>query len=312
MTRHRIAALVLLLGATAAPSARADDKEACVEAYHGAQKLRAANRLLGAREQLIRCAQAPCAKFMTRDCTAWLAEVEARIPSIVPFVKDSSGAEISDATVSMDGTVIARQLDGHAIDVEVGRHEFTFTLAGGERFDLSYVVLEGQKAQRVGVTVPAPPPPRAAGPEPAPPAGAPAPAKPAVVEEPAASRAANVESEWSGRKTLGLVLGGVGIAGLATGGAAGVLAAWSAAAQKNDCASTTSCANRTQAQTDHDSAATAATVSTVALIAGGVFVVTGAVLFATAPGGPRSERAAVEVVPGVAPGSAGMWIRGRF
>jgi hypothetical protein len=66
------------------------------------------------------------------------------------------------------------------------------------------------------------------------------------------------------------------------------------------------------AQTDHDQAATAATVSTVALVAGGVFVVAGAVLFATAPGSSQSDRAGLEIVPGAAPGSAGMWIRGRF
>jgi hypothetical protein len=303
-------ALLGLLAASLAVAsiARADDKAACVNAYGNAQKLRNANQLVSAREQMRLCAQSTCPKFISRDCTAWLVDVEPRIPTIVLFAKDSGGAEISNASVSMDGVVLAQQLDGHAIEVDAGRHTFTFAFANGAKLDQSYVVLEGQKDQRVGVTVPAP----AAPASPAGPSGAPpeqVPATPAS-SEPQPSRG-------SGRKTLGLVVGGVGVAGIAVGAVTGVMAMSAFSSQKTDCHSSApgDCTNHAQAVQDHNNASAMSTVSTVGFIAGGALLATGAVLFFTAPragGAEGSPQAGVQVVPSAAPGWAGLSLNGRF
>jgi hypothetical protein len=305
-----VTGLLGLLAASLVASsvASADDKTACVNAYGSAQKLRNDNQLVSAREQMRLCAQPTCPKFISRDCIAWLVDVEPRIPSIVLFAKDSGGAEISNASVSMDGVVLAQQLDGHAIEVDAGRHTFTFAFADGTKVDQSYVVLEGQKDQRVGVTVAAPaPPPPAAGPNGATPPE-PLPATPASTEQPPG---------WSGRKTLALVVGGVGVAGLAVGAITGVMAMGSVSSQKNDCHSSApgDCTNHAQALLDHDSASTESAVSTVGFIAGGALLAAGAVLFLTAPrnrGTEGSPAARVEVVPSAAPGWAGLSVNGRF
>jgi hypothetical protein len=121
-------------------------------------------------------------------------------------------------------------------------------------------------------------------------------------------------STWNTRKTLALVVGGAGIAGVAIGGIFGGVAAskWSGAKGE-------SCPNCTQAQfqqatSDQSSATSAATGSTVAFIAGGALVAVGAVLWFTAPSGhvtPPSATA-LRVIPEIGPGSGGLVVQGGF
>jgi hypothetical protein len=301
-----IGSLVVVL--TLSSTGHADDKASCVDAYGKAQKLRGANQLVSAREQLRVCAQSTCPKFIARDCATWLVDVESRLPSVVLFAKDSSGGEVSQATVSVDGTVVAQQLDGHAIEVDGGRHVFTFTLPDGKKIDQTYVVLEGQKAQRVGVEIPAAAPPSGG------PAGGPA-GKAADQVWGAGQPAESNASSWNGRKTLAAVVAGVGVAGIGVGTAFGVTAMSSASNQKSACASSANCTNRAQALTDHSNAANASTLSTIGFIAGGALVATGVVLFFTAPKGQEKAdgtSARLQVVPDASPAGAGVLLRGRF
>jgi hypothetical protein len=71
-------------------SARADDKKVCSDAYEKAQSLRDEGKLVTARDQMRTCARATCAKFIAKDCATWLADVEARIPSVVLSATDAS------------------------------------------------------------------------------------------------------------------------------------------------------------------------------------------------------------------------------
>jgi hypothetical protein len=110
-------------------------------------------------------------------------------------------------------------------------------------------------------------------------------------------------------------VGGVGVAGVAAGAITGLMAISSVSSQKNDCHSSApgDCVNHAQALQDHDSASTLSTVSTVAFIAGGALLATGAVLFFTAPRSTEGSQAArVEVIPSAAPGWAGLSVAGRF
>jgi hypothetical protein len=288
-------------------TARADDKAACSDAYGKAQRLRGANELVSAREQLRICARPTCTKFIARDCTAWLVDVEARLPSIVLFARDASGAELTQITVSMDGSVIAEQLDGHAIEVDGGQHAFTFVFPDGTKIDQSYVVIEGQRAQRVGITVPPAHPRDARVPENA------QPTPPSPVSETSRGDTAT----WSGRKTIAVVVAALGVAGLVLGTVVGESAVSSYSNQQSDCHSSApgDCLYRSRAQTDHNSAVTDSTISTVAFAAGGALVATAALLFFTAPGPESTERpasAALQVLPGALPAGAGIWMRGRF
>jgi hypothetical protein len=309
MIRQTTALVVFLLVSLAMSfTARADEKGACADAYGKAQRLRGANQLVSAREQLRVCARPTCTKFIARDCAAWLVDVESRLPSIVLFARDASGAELSQATVSIDGSVIAEQLDGHAIEVDGGHHEFTFVFPDGTKIDQSYVVFEGQKAQRLGVTLPPAHPPDARASATAPPT------RPSAVSDTSTRETAS----WNGRKTFAVVVGGIGVAGLALGTVFGMQASASYSNQQNACHSAApgDCSNHALAQTDHTSAVSESTFSTLGFVAGGALVASAALLFLTAPQAPERTdgpaSAALQVLPIAGPAGAGLWMRGGF
>jgi hypothetical protein len=116
-------------------------------------------------------------------------------------------------------------------------------------------------------------------------------------------------SNGSPLKTVGLVVGGVGVAGLIAGAIFGV-----EALSKNSSANSGHCGGSLGSANDCDStgvslrhdAVTFGNVSTVAFIAGGVLAAGGATLFLVAPSSH------VEVGAGAGAGSAGVLVRGTF
>ena len=107
-----------------------------------------------------------------------------------------------------------------------------------------------------------------------------------------------------------MVLGGVGVVGLVVGGVMGASASSSWSSSQSECQSPTSCSNHAQAVNDHDSAVSAATVSTVAFIGGGVLVAAGAVLWFTAP--KARPQTGLRIVPSVGANGAGLTLAGGF
>ena len=100
---------------------------------------------MSTREQLRVCARSNCTAFIAKDCTTWLVEIDARIPSVVLAAREAGGSELVNVTVSMDGKVIAQKLDGRSIEIDPGQHTFAFALPDGRKVDQSILVLEGQK-----------------------------------------------------------------------------------------------------------------------------------------------------------------------
>ncbi len=156
-----------------APSAKADPQNACADAYGRAQELRSKRKLVGAREALRVCSQQTCAAFIVKDCTTWLDEVQASLPSVVPVATDAAGNDIAGVRVSMDGEVLFDSSDGRSVDVDPGQHTFTFELKGGSATESPavvkrVVVAEGEKNKRIAASFPkvgagqalAPPPPQ--------------------------------------------------------------------------------------------------------------------------------------------------------
>nr|UXE44480.1 hypothetical protein Hi04_10k_c2441B_00028 [uncultured bacterium] len=278
-----------IFASTLASTSRADDandgKKACADAYTQAQTLRDAHRLKEARAQLRTCAQTSCAAFIVKDCTEWLAAVERVMPSVVLVAKDARGSSLSKVAVSADGTPLTGMLDGGAIEIDPGSHTFVFVAEDGARAEVPYTVMEGQKAQAVAVTFPALPAP-------------PTPPLPSV-EPPPDRSVASRTSFWTVQRTLGVVTAGVGVAGVAVGSVFGVLMLSAANAQKNHCASPTSCTAYGTASTDHSTAVKDGNAATAAFIAGGALIAGGAILFLTSP----SDKAQVGLT--VAPGNRG-------
>ncbi len=143
--------LGILLGAIIRPGmAHADEKQQCVAASEKAQQLRNAGRLTEAREQLVQCGRNECPKLVQQDCSEWMREVLAILPTVVPGAKDKDGRDIVDVNVSIDGKLVTETLDGKAIPVDPGVHTFRFERKGRPTTDTKAPSVEEQVVIRQG------------------------------------------------------------------------------------------------------------------------------------------------------------------
>ncbi len=207
--------------------------------------------------------------------------------------------------VSRDGTNVSEASFGVPIPVDVGPHAIEATAAGHKAFKTSATV--SKDGETVEVTIPK---------LEAEPVAAPAPAS-APSPAPAESTKATVDGA-SGQRTIGLVVGGVGVAGLAAGAVTGLMAMGKSSDAKAICANDGPCASR-EAVDASDSAKTLGLVSTIAFIAGGVGLAAGAALVFTAPKEADADarsaartRRTIRVAPSAGPNSGGLTVVGVF
>jgi len=209
----------------------------------------------------------------------------------------------ADQRVTRDGTIVGAAEWGTPLPLDPGAHRVEAVAPGKTTWSTSVSVPPQASAEVqvppledavAAVPVPVPLPPPVVHPPPPPPA----------------------ESRGGTQVVLGLVVGGAGVAGLAAGAVLGLesLSHWSAA--KNACPSLicpTTAASTTGQQASND-AKTTADMSTVAFIAGGVLLATGAVIFFTAPGrsGTREGAAAWQLAPLVVRDGGGLALGGAL
>ena len=281
MMGPRASARWILAGmlAAAAP-ARADDQELCLDASSSAQDLRRDKRLGEARAQLLVCARESCPAVVRRDCAEWLVEVDAAMPTVVITAKDDRGADIVAARILVDGKLFLDHLEGKALPIDPGVHAVHVEVEGATPQDQQLVVREGEKNRLVELTIARPvvvepPPPVTAPPVTAPPVTAP----PVTTPTPHPVDAPAPDDPQRLRRHLGLAAIGVGVVGIGIGTAFGVKASskWSDA--KDACGA--GCTAGTPAYALREDARSAATISTVSFITGGLAVAGGAVLFLT-------------------------------
>jgi hypothetical protein len=190
------------------PSARASalpTKEACVAANEEAQALRRRGRLLAARADLELCVNEGCPGPVREDCVERLADVNAAIPSVVLEVKDASGNDLSAVHVAIDGRAFADRIDGRALELDPGEHNFVFEAPGHAVAEKRAVILERDRARRLAVVLDPLEVPR-----PNPPDRQPDPARPSPM--------------GFTQRRVGLVVGGTGLAGLLAGAVLGIRA----------------------------------------------------------------------------------------
>jgi len=96
------------------------DVNACLDAAESGQALRANSQLLEAKQSFIACAAASCPKAVRADCTGWLAQIDAALPSIIVRAHDEGGRDIQNGTLSIDGRSAA--LDGRPVFLNPGKH----------------------------------------------------------------------------------------------------------------------------------------------------------------------------------------------
>lgn len=233
-----------------ASRASADDKQACVAASEKAQQLRSTGKLGEARDQLNICGRPECPKLVQQDCTQWMSELLASLPSVVPGAKDRKGRDIVDARLSVDGKVVAEMLDGKPIVIDPGVHTFLFESKGLPSVKEQVVVKPGEKNRIVSVTF--------------------ATAEDAAPK--AATPAATDTSSESSPPIAAYVLGGLGIAAL------GAALYFDLAAGGDAHDLRTSCSPNC-AQSDVDDVKTKYTIAGVTAGVGGALLITGVVLY---------------------------------
>jgi len=133
-------------------SAQSNTKTECVASYQHAQVSRQDGDLLKAQQALVSCAGAGCPDVMQADCSRWLEEVQAALPSVVFRVLTSSGADIADARIELDGQP-ERALDGRSITLNPGKHQVTVRAPHFAPVTLQVQIVEGQKLHQQALTL---------------------------------------------------------------------------------------------------------------------------------------------------------------
>jgi hypothetical protein len=281
--------LASLTSARLAVAAEGDD--VCTDSYEQSQRLmqpgQGESKLLVAREKLRTCMRSNCKDWLVADCSKWLADVEARIPTVVFSARTSAGRDLVDVSVTTSaGATLAPRLDGRAVEVEPGEQVFVFVGGDGVRREQRVLVREGERLQRVTATFDAP----ADSPQPQP------------QPEPRSSSGED-RSAPSSLKYVGYAAAGAGVIGLGLGAIFGMRAI----SERNDNCTEATLSCRPGAL---DSARSAATVSTIGFVAGGVLLATGIVLVVAAPSSSSSLR--VNASASLAPGRGGLVLGGAW
>lgn len=128
------------------------DKHACAQYYYKAKENIQAGHLLDAKETLGRCARAVCGSFLQQECTTLYTQMENDAPSVVPVVLDAADTPGAAFEVRVDGELLTSKLDGIAIPVNPGWHEFTFSTEGRTFASRKILLAQGQRNRAIAVS----------------------------------------------------------------------------------------------------------------------------------------------------------------
>lgn len=201
------------------------------------------------------------------------------------------------AEITRDGTPVAKATWGVALPIDAGAHTIDAKAPGFKPFTTSITIAkDGEKTE---VSVPKLEEEPAAAPPAPPPTVAPPPTtEPAPVD-------ADKGTGKSSQRTIGFIVAGVGVAGLAVGAVTGLMAISKASDAKDACPEDGRCRSASAVDAA-DSARTLGLVSTIGFIAGGVGLAGGAALVFTAPSSPK--KTAVRLMPSI----GGLTLAGSF
>ena len=263
-------------------------------------------RLVEARDAFVEAAHYPEAtgepRVFTEARIAASAEADALVASIPSLLIVLTGPpDTAPLSATIDGATIAADTVRLPRKVDPGRHVIVVSAPGFRQARAEVTAVEGHE-QRLAIYL-----------EPS--EGDEGSSQSAIRPRPVGGEPTKNEGDdvGGGRRALGLVGGGVGVAGLAVGSIFGLVASSAWSSSKSECASPTNCSNHSQAVSDHDSATSAGTISTIGFLAGGALLAAGAVLFFTAPSKHASSSAThLEIAPQIGGESGGLMLRGPF
>lgn len=236
-----------------------------------------------------------------RQKVAALQPKLSKLSILVPHTSEAAGLE-----VKRDGAIIGAGEWALPIPVDPGPHvveasapkkkKWTTTVQVGTSKDQVAVSVPSLEDAEVSAVVPAPIPALTAAPPPNMTSGPPAEAE---------------RSNGSTQRTLGLAVAGAGVVGVAIGGIFGLKAK-----SKNDDAKAFCNGDESRCSAQGisavDDAKSAATISTVAIIAGSAALIGGAVLFFTASKSTSTTASAPRLQASWIQGGAGLAMRGAW
>jgi hypothetical protein len=207
-----------------------------------------------------------------------LAALAAELPRLTITVAPATSG-LPSLELRIDGHPVGRAAWSSPFPIDPGDHEVSAGAAGKKPFALKFSVPRGAGATGVSIPLLEDAPEAKAGPPPA----------PAVAEPPPSQSASG-----SGRtqRTIGIIVGGVGVAGLAVGTILGVRAIGLKKDRDALCSSGNICDPSGVAKDQH--ARDTALGSTIGFVAGGALLAGGVVLFLTAAPS-RATRPSVQV-----------------
>jgi hypothetical protein len=212
--------------AEARRAANKDPKLACIAAFEEAQVRRNASQFLASQARLLACAKPECGEALLSECTQMYSELDSAIPSVVFSAHDSStGIDRSDVSVAINGKPTLEVLDGKPISLDPGDYTFTFTAPGTTTVTREVIVRTGEKYRQINVNLQAPEP-----------IAAPAPAASLQPEPRETKGDRGREGPGGGLPTSSYVLGGAGVASLATFGVLRLIGAAEFNSMQKDCA----------------------------------------------------------------------------
>ena len=173
-TRLLLGAIALVhvsLGFAAPAFAVEPTKDECIDANEAAQSLGQTGKLIAEKQKLLVCVASSCPGPIRQDCGQRLADVEAKMPTLVLEAQDDGQHDLAAVRVTMDGRPLFDRLDGKALQVDPGEHHFVFEASGLSRAEKTIVVREADKNRHERVVLVAPAGEPAATPRTAPAAG---------------------------------------------------------------------------------------------------------------------------------------------
>jgi hypothetical protein len=130
------------------------DARSCQVAFDSGQKKEQSGRLVEASLLFAQCADETCGAPLWHDCVVRSTQLSTALPSVVPVVVDESGAPRVDVEVKMDGRLITSQLNGRAIAIDPGTHEFSFSTSAGVFSSQKLTIARGERNHALSVSYP--------------------------------------------------------------------------------------------------------------------------------------------------------------
>lgn len=145
-------AIAVALALALAPGAAHADAT-CISAYEQTQTLRKDGKPLAAKAQAAICAREACPALLTKDCTKWLSELEAVIPTVVLDPRTPAGGLRTDVRVKVDGVTLSEKLDLKPVPLEPGSHSFVFEAEGAASVERTLLLRDGEKNKKITVSM---------------------------------------------------------------------------------------------------------------------------------------------------------------